>query len=448
APNRWKYFVHPDGGLYFLNESWPIPILTDIYVYESADRNRLEGYIKSIFQYIKKYGVELPSDDVCLVLEFRQSGRCGYYFVDHTTRCLFWLEEFDAMTFLDHVRVQFTPSLVGHEMKSLYWLHNEYFPEVRPFPSGASSELKDILIHAVGDSLTSPSNTAPYSLDVLEKMLALVNDIQRMCITFDTFDHERLLHLHGEKAARLNIDQSIHPERERTPMIRILSPFLLFGPEVHLRKLQEISVDSLVRKHDWGAMLAELTEEWKDITLYATVLLNANVAFLAIQSVDSSAPPGGRSGQQRASYFSIVTAIGAIVLGLLLVRQHNTSLNSAFLAYRSASVLGLETLSLMYSLPYALLMWGMVSFLVAFSLMSFASHDILTICMMSLTCFILGLLILWNISVSYEDKPFWFPWILRKLAPKHKEGILAGKGRLRSELSLISATRSGKSVAS
>jgi hypothetical protein len=59
----------------------------------------------------------------------------------------------------------------------------------------------------------------------------------------------------------------------------------------------------------------------------ATVLLNANVAFLAIQSVDSSAPLGGRSGQQRASYFSIMTSIGAIVLGLLLVRQHTTILN-------------------------------------------------------------------------------------------------------------------------
>lgn len=106
--------------------------------------------------------------DACLVLEFRQSGRCGYYFVDHSTRCLFWLEDFDAMVFLDQVRVDFTAPLVGHEMKSLYWcvplvaylaicyltygfrLHNEYFPELRPFMVDGLKELKDVLIHAIG----------------------------------------------------------------------------------------------------------------------------------------------------------------------------------------------------------------------------------------------------------------------------------------------------------
>ena len=59
----------------------------------------------------------------------------------------------------------------------------------------------------------------------------------------------------------------------------------------------------------------------------ATVLLNANVAFLAIQSVDSSGAVGPRSNAQRASYFSIANSIGAIVLGLLLIREHNTSLS-------------------------------------------------------------------------------------------------------------------------
>ena len=57
----------------------------------------------------------------------------------------------------------------------------------------------------------------------------------------------------------------------------------------------------------------------------ATVLLNANVAFLAIQSVDSSGFMGHRSNAQRASYLSIVDSVGTMVLGLLLVRDHNTS---------------------------------------------------------------------------------------------------------------------------
>ena len=60
----------------------------------------------------------------------------------------------------------------------------------------------------------------------------------------------------------------------------------------------------------------------------ATVLLNANVAFLAIQSVDSSGSMGHRSNAQRASYLSIVDSVGAIVLGLLLVREHSYASSS------------------------------------------------------------------------------------------------------------------------
>jgi len=52
-------------------------------------------------------------------------------------------------------------------------------------------------------------------------------------------------------------------------------------------------------------------------------MLNANVAFLAIQSVDSSEGPY-RSPAQISSYMSVVASIGSIILGLLLIRQNRT----------------------------------------------------------------------------------------------------------------------------
>jgi len=66
----------------------------------------------------------------------------------------------------------------------------------------------------------------------------------------------------------LGIDQSIHPDREKTLLIKILSPLCFYGPNVHLNKLLKISIDTLVRKNDWAALLEKLTEEWKDFTLY------------------------------------------------------------------------------------------------------------------------------------------------------------------------------------
>jgi len=53
----------------------------------------------------------------------------------------------------------------------------------------------------------------------------------------------------------------------------------------------------------------------------ATVLLNANVGFLAINTIDQ----GGRSIIQMASYMSLMTSLGSIVLGLVFVSRERTS---------------------------------------------------------------------------------------------------------------------------
>jgi hypothetical protein len=53
-----------------------------------------------------------------------------------------------------------------------------------------------------------------------------------------------------------------------------------------------------------------------------SVILNANVAFLAIQSADNSSNASRRSPALIASYLSLVTTAGAVVLGLLLTRHH------------------------------------------------------------------------------------------------------------------------------
>jgi hypothetical protein len=56
-------------------------------------------------------------------------------------------------------------------------------------------------------------------------------------------------------------------------------------------------------------------------------MLNANVAFLAIQSVDVNANANTsqyRSYAQISSYLSVVANIGSIILGLLLMRQNRT----------------------------------------------------------------------------------------------------------------------------
>ncbi|CAA7270234.1 unnamed protein product [Cyclocybe aegerita] len=356
APENWTPFTHPEGSVYFQNKMLATyPILTDVYVYETSAREELEGYINKILTYINQHAVQLPQDDICLVLEFRKSKNCGYYFVNHARRCLFWLAEFDAIDFLAAVKVHYEPSHVAHEMQALYWLHNEYFPspDIHPMAPKVLTELEDILHQAIGDALTSSSPTMPYTIDVLQQMLALTKSVKLVAVSLQVeldqqdrgsgstsmmyrflhnFYHEYFLHLHGQRAARLDRDQPIHPTYQRTFLMTIFSPLLFYGPEIHSKTLQKTAVDAMVRKADWDVVLAQLTDGWKQLNIYATVMLAANVAFLAIPSIegmDDASAPGRCSWQQSISYLSTMGSLGSIILGLFLVQLHNTTLKAS-----------------------------------------------------------------------------------------------------------------------
>lgn len=60
----------------------------------------------------------------------------------------------------------------------------------------------------------------------------------------------------------------------------VISPLLLYGAEVYLRKLQETTVDCHVNKPVWKNVLGLFTDEWKEFTLYVC-LYHLSLMFLA-----------------------------------------------------------------------------------------------------------------------------------------------------------------------
>jgi len=148
-----------------------------------------------------------------------------------------------------------------------------------------------------------------------------------------------------------------------------------------------------------------VNDEWREFILYATVLLNANVAFLGTPRA------GNLTAADIASYFSISTSVGSIVLGLLLVRQNQTKDRETatdvtiFLRNKAHPHLGLETLAIMFSLPYALLMWSMVSFLVAFLLLCFEDSNVITLTSIGSLGGVITVLVVWCIWTSWEKHP-------------------------------------------
>lgn len=103
---------------------------------------------------------------------------------------------------------------------------------------------------------------------------------------------------------------------------------------------------------------------------------------MTINDVDPGTGTRHRTPAQIASFVSTIASIGSTVVGLLLIRQYrlkpkDTAQDAVcqcragmlrrclilcaqlnYLTSRRHPTLGLETLAIMYSLPYALLMWA------------------------------------------------------------------------------------------
>ncbi len=105
------------------------------------------------------------------------------------------------------------------------------------------------------------------------------------------------------------------------------------------------------------------------------------MAFLAIPSVDEmSAGQHHRFVTQILCYLSVASSMAAIIIGLILMNNHNalkhanfvvvvrlissyfnddlTASQADFLGRHWQECIGFERLSIMYSTPYVLLMWG------------------------------------------------------------------------------------------
>jgi len=293
--------------------------------------------------------------------------------------------------------------------------HCLLFPRSLTLTKGHVNELRDILVHATGDAITSTTTTVPYSVEDLQKMLALLNHLTEnvssdhqgtTCVLsrfMFIFARQRFYDFHGQPGARLSREQSVHgkTKTKRSWLITLASPLLFYAPEVHLQALEQMWVDEKLSSLVWNRVMGKTYDEWQKFTLSGTVLLNANVAFLAIPGVDNPIA-------EIASYASVFSSIGCIILGLLLDRQNRTKERETayeaarYMLLKSKKALGMETLATMHSLPYACLMWGMVTFLIAFLSMCFHQPNPWKLVLVGGVSFLIVAAIVWCIVMAWE----------------------------------------------
>ncbi|KAH9989672.1 hypothetical protein BJV77DRAFT_1069397 [Russula vinacea] len=438
----WIPATHPDGALYFYDEERRL--FTDTDMHDPIMRDEIEEFYKYLQEVLRGDDLLIPSKNYDLVMDIMVTEEepakqisWSYYYACHDARCLFWLETYDASYMTSELFGVKSPAHVKHRLEALYWSHWSLFPVVfgdRRLPLDAYDELMGILMHGCVDVLTSKSSTLPYDDDTMRRMVRLVQGAKdaKGGLAYYTagitrllsfFAHWRFLYFHGQKHARLIRDQSVYdrPKHERSLLITVLSPLLFLAPEVHLHEMDKLWTDEVIIETAWKNVMDKLLREWTDIILWSTVMLTANVGFLAIPGVVLSNLSGTNimsasgvfiftSPSQIASSLSVLASIGSIMIGLLLVRHNRTKQKadpagaSTYLFRSSHRIFGLEPMAIIFSLPWALLMWSMVIFFIALLLFCFSISNHSTRIFVAMMSVLIATLIGWCIWTSWDSK--------------------------------------------
>ncbi|OJA21578.1 hypothetical protein AZE42_04109 [Rhizopogon vesiculosus] len=435
VPEGWTTLVHPEGARYFLNQEKRT--FTDMDICDGDICGDIEYYMQYLLDelrdVIRLRNLELDMQQIDLVLEPKvfdnDSVVCCYYFANHRDRCLFWLDDYHTQDLLNGCVGIENLSHIRFAIEGQYWRHWDYFPSLCLVTQNLIDEVKDMLAHVTCDHITSRQSSGIFDLVELKDHLQVVDALNvnpaieqvRRCHAaivigriMYSVNLNRFLNFHGEDCVRLTCEQTVHGWKYTPSWLMVaLAPLLFLDPVTEIQELHKIFVDMTACKSRWGAFTAKLKEQLQDSNLLATVLLNANVGFLAINTVDK----GGRSFVQLASYMSLVTSLGSIVLGLVFVSRDRTSGENT--ASETATYLsklhhekhGLEKLAIIYSLPKALLMWGMIFFFAAFSVNWGIPGDTVSRSIVGTLILIVFVMVSYGIGRSRDGDIWWGPEI-------------------------------------
>ncbi|KAJ7608381.1 hypothetical protein FB45DRAFT_386752 [Roridomyces roridus] len=426
TPTSWEPHVSPEGALYYEHSSEFLRVITDSALHDAATVDGLMIFLHNIEEFWTTNKLPLDSQ-VEMVLDFvpgedGQPPTCGYYLADHSRRIIFWYDTFrpEGLPRCFDVCGAFSSQHIKLELEAQYWYHCALFPSTLHMTPKLLHQLRDIVVFTIGDVMTSMKPPVDRLQPDMFDMLTLIDGFK------DQLDHDadsavglgasftlarfmwsfasyRFYQFHGEPYARLNGDASVFTDtpRTRSKLFRVTALLTFNVSWEHAQTLESIYTDEILSEVHWIGFIQKLYTEWQELTLYGTVLLNADIAFLSIPTLQNSISGNGTSVGEIACYISVIAGLGSILVSLAVMRQHRDFRDSksifqaaAFLGRRFHPTFGFESLAHMYSLPFALLIWATLAFLVAFLGMCFQSSDDVARSLVAATTFLAVLVVI------------------------------------------------------
>ncbi|KAG2094286.1 hypothetical protein BD769DRAFT_1644634 [Suillus cothurnatus] len=371
----WEPLTHPEGALFFYYPEQRV--FTDANVRDPVIAAKIGEAVRKAYRKLNEAQIS-KHPLVELVLELIVTDgveNWGYYFADHDKRVVFWFEDHISDPLMNKIRGVERKSHVRYALESQYWKHVELFPNKRSLPEDVVVKLKEIVMLAQAENITSETCLAPFASDEVNSMLGLVDSL--MSSTNKEHEHSvwiaarftrlfcnaKFVNFCGQPGARLGVDQSLYgkPNVRSKRILRVMNTLLFGSFDAQSKAIHRIWVDETMVQPRWKNFIDRLTTEWSGYTIYSTVMLAVDISFLAVQSVQT------QIAATLLTYLSTLCVMGSLVVSLVLAGQVNDSRRSSaeevasFMVGMSRSMLGLESLALMLSLPFALLIWACVS---------------------------------------------------------------------------------------
>jgi hypothetical protein len=417
----WHTSIHPEGALYFHDHIRGI--YTDSNLQYRGPRCKIDPCVDKVLALMPS-GLQLECDKIELVVQLARNQKtgaeiCRYYFVDHDKHLLFWLHELSTAKLYCGVQGVDKLSHIKYAVEHLYWQHCELYPNANILCARLFKELKEVVVHASAETITTDVSLSPFDGDELSKILDLIDRLKEnvdgvysICVIarfMRYFTRAKFFNFCGLPTARLDADQTVYKKKKKNKLVLVLSwafNVAMFGaPQSHMEELRRVWVDRSINSPRWKNFNSKLSNEWSSITIYSTVMVAVDVSFLAVPSVSIL---GSDSVTIISTYLSIFCIVGSLVVSLFLTRQSRMygqeSADTAvqFLKKMTGSAFGTKAVAIVHGLPYAMLLWGMLYFMLAFSYQVFTSAPTLTLATSGAACGLVALFTLWLIYAARD----------------------------------------------
>ncbi|KAG0706725.1 hypothetical protein DFH29DRAFT_824279 [Suillus ampliporus] len=367
-------------------------VFTDANVRDPGIAVKMRKATEKAYEEARNAEVVLhPSVELALELVCGDGTRIGYYFVDHDRRIIFWFEAHKSHHVMLGVRGVERKSHVRYALETQYWRHVELFPNKRSLPEDVVVRLKEFFIQAQSEYIVGGTSISLLSSAEVTSMLSLVDPL----MSSTNKEHEHSVHIiarcmkricmanfmnfYGQPGARLDTEQSLYRDsntRSKTILFRVMNLIFFGSPDAYSKVLHGIWVNDLFIS--WGRhrnFIDRLNSEWNGYAIFSTVMLAVDISFLAVPFVQT------QTSAILVSYLSTLCTMGSLVVTLVFARQVNDDRRypDKRLSSFKSMMYSIERLALMLSLPFAFLIWGIIFFAAALSIVIFRTSDVITV---------------------------------------------------------------------